>query len=119
MDLASIGNTRVYALPFPYKGCPLLAEVLYNVTALARRTAHTDIHNKLMTAYKAVPHSWYLVMLGANFLAAVVMIKTNPLQTEIWALVLAIAIAAFFLVPVGVITAVSNTTIGLNVLTEL
>ena len=44
--------------------------------------------------------------------------KTTPLQTPIWALVLAMVIATVFLVPVGIITAVSNTTIGLNVLTE-
>jgi hypothetical protein len=72
-----------------------------------------------MQAYPPVPHSWYLVTLGLNFAASVILVKTAPLQTEIWALVLAIALAVIFLVPVGIITAVSNTTIGLNVLTEL
>ncbi len=66
-----------------------------------------------------VPHYWYLITLVVNFVAAVILVKTAPLQTDIWALVLAVAISTIFLVPIGVIAAVSNTTIGLNVLTEL
>lgn len=49
----------------------------------------------------------------------VVLVETSPLQTPIWMLVLAIVVAGVFLAPIGIITAVSNTTIGLNVLTEL
>nr|XP_018259221.1 OPT family small oligopeptide transporter [Kwoniella dejecticola CBS 10117]OBR81379.1 OPT family small oligopeptide transporter [Kwoniella dejecticola CBS 10117] len=81
--------------------------------------AHNSIDlNKLMRSYRSVPSSWYIGLLGVNFGAAVLLVKTTPLQMPIWALVLAIAIATVFLVPVGIITAVSNTQIGLNVLTE-
>ncbi|GFZ47101.1 hypothetical protein JCM24511_04843 [Saitozyma sp. JCM 24511] len=86
--------------------------------ALANRTELNDVHNKLMRAYLPVPHSWYMTLLGINFAAAILMVKTSPLQMPIWALVLSVAIAAIFLVPVGIIAAVSNTAIGLNVLTE-
>lgn len=95
-----------------------------------------------MEAYPAVPSSWYLATLGVNLLAAsesccflvvkvhrtfsdteitsvVLLVTQCPLQTPIWALILAVGIATIFLVPVAIITAVSNTTIGLNVLTEL
>ncbi|WWC98020.1 OPT family small oligopeptide transporter [Kwoniella sp. B9012] len=77
-----------------------------------------DIHNKLMRSYLPVPSSWYIGLLGVNFGAAVILVKTTPLQMPIWALILAMAIATIFLVPVGIIAAVSNTQIGLNVLTE-
>jgi hypothetical protein len=43
----------------------------------------------------------------------VLLVLTTPLQMPIWALVLCIMIATLFLVPVGVIAAVSNTQIGL------
>lgn len=72
-----------------------------------------------MAKYNEVPSSWYLWTLGGNLLAAIVLVKTSPLQTPIWLLALAVVVAVVFLVPVGIITAVSNTTIGLNVLTEL
>jgi hypothetical protein len=118
--------------------------VLRDNIALARRTKHDDIHNRLMQAYEPVPNSWYIVTLGTTFAAAgepvgyrsisltvfsiwpkrvsqitVVLVETNPLQTPIWMLALAVIVAGVFLAPIGIITAVSNTTIGLNVLTEL
>ncbi|WWD21237.1 OPT family small oligopeptide transporter [Kwoniella shandongensis] len=86
--------------------------------ALSKRTVLNDVHNKLMRAYLPVPSSWYIGLLAINLGAAVILVKITPLQMPIWALVLSMAIAAIFLVPVGIIAAVSNTTIGLNVLTE-
>lgn len=71
-----------------------------------------------MRSYLPVPSAWYVGLLAVNFGAAVILVKTTPLQMPIWALVLAMAIATVFLVPVGIIAAVSNTQIGLNVLTE-
>ncbi|OCF56419.1 OPT family small oligopeptide transporter [Kwoniella mangroviensis CBS 10435] len=78
-------------------------------------TANT-IRSKLMRSYLPVPSSWYVGLLGVNFGAAVILVKTTPLQMPIWALVLAMAIATVSFV--GIIAAVSNTQIGLNVLTE-
>ncbi|ODN97275.1 OPT family small oligopeptide transporter [Cryptococcus wingfieldii CBS 7118] len=86
--------------------------------ALSNRTELNDAHNKLMRAYRAVPSSWYLGLLAVNFGAAVILVKTTPLQMPIWALMLAMAIATLTCKSVGIITAVSNTQIGLNVLTE-
>nr|XP_019009874.1 OPT family small oligopeptide transporter [Kwoniella pini CBS 10737]OCF48655.1 OPT family small oligopeptide transporter [Kwoniella pini CBS 10737] len=76
------------------------------------------LQESLMRSYRSVPSSWYIGLLGVNFGAAVILVKITPLQMPIWALILAMAIATIFLVPVGIITAVSNTQIGLNVLTE-
>ncbi|WVR09034.1 OPT family small oligopeptide transporter [Kwoniella sp. DSM 27419] len=87
--------------------------------ALSKRSSDlNDVHNKLMRSYLTVPSSWYIALLAVNFVAAVVLVTTTPLQMPIWALILAMGIATVFLVPVGIIAAVSNTTIGLNVLTE-
>ncbi|BEJ15101.1 hypothetical protein CspHIS471_0408680 [Cutaneotrichosporon sp. HIS471] len=86
--------------------------------ALTNRAPMNDVHNTLMRNYLPVPQWWYIAMLGINFVAAVLMVMSAPLQTPIWALVLSLAIAAVFLVPIGVVAAVSNTQIGLNVITE-
>ena len=71
-----------------------------------------------MLAYPAVPRSWYLILFSVTLLATLVLIETAPLQLPAWGLFLAIFIALIFLVPVGVISAVSETTIGLNIVTE-
>ncbi|KAL1405078.1 hypothetical protein Q8F55_008701 [Vanrija albida] len=86
--------------------------------ALTNKAPMNDTHNTLMRSYKSVPQWWYLALLGGNFAAAVVMVWTAPLQLPVWALVLSLAIAAVFLIPIGVVMAVSNTQIGLNVMTE-
>lgn len=38
--------------------------------AMAKRTRHSDIHNRLMEAYDPVPNSWYYGTLIVTFLAA-------------------------------------------------
>jgi ABC-type antimicrobial peptide transport system permease subunit len=48
-----------------------------------------------------------------------VTIEVWPTEVPIWGLILAISIAAFYLVPVGMIQAITNQQIGLNVITEL
>lgn len=48
-----------------------------------------------MKAYREVPHWWYFTMLGVNLAAAILMVWTTPLlQTPVWALLLALVIAA-------------------------
>ncbi|KAI5450685.1 hypothetical protein NCC49_002941 [Naganishia albida] len=86
--------------------------------AIRKRHLHEDIHNKLMQAYESVPTSWYLGTLAVNLLAGTILVMTTDLQTPVWFLFFAVAVAAAFLIPIGCITAISNTTPGLNVLTE-
>jgi hypothetical protein len=48
-----------------------------------------------------------------------VTIEVWPTEVPIWGLALAIAIAAFYIIPAGMIQAITNQQIGLNVITEL
>ncbi|KAI8677227.1 hypothetical protein NCS56_00612300 [Fusarium sp. Ph1] len=65
-----------------------------------------DIHMKLMNKYKEAPTWWYMSLFAA---------ASSP---RWWAFLLAIAISFGFALPIGIIQAVTNTQIGLNVLTE-
>ena len=53
------------------------------------------------------------------FTMSAVTIEVWPTEVPIWGLVLAIAIAIFYIVPAGMIQAITNQQIGLNVITEL
>src|SRR6266851_1703113 len=53
------------------------------------------------------------------FTMSAVTIEIWPTEVPIWGLVLAIAIAIFYIVPAGMIQAITNQQIGLNVITEL
>jgi len=48
-----------------------------------------------------------------------VTIEVWPTEVPIWGLLLAFVIAAFYIIPAGMIQAITNQQIGLNVITEL
>ncbi len=78
-----------------------------------------DVHNQLMKAYHNVPTSWYMTVLLISLSASIWLVAAHDaLQLPVWGLLLAILIALVFLVPVGVLKAVSDTSVGLNVITE-
>lgn len=100
-------------------------------------TEKPDIHMKLMRKYKEAPTWWYMSlfaivsrctrnslwvvgladkkqMLGLGFVA----ILFWPTNLTWWAFLLAVFISFTFALPIGIIQAVTNTQIGLNVLTE-
>ncbi|KAE8270634.1 hypothetical protein A4X09_0g1734 [Tilletia walkeri] len=77
-----------------------------------------DIHSRLMEAYDPVPRSWYIATVGLSLGASILLVMFSPLQLPVWALLLCVAIALVFLLPVGVIKATSDTGVGLNVITE-
>ncbi|TQV99949.1 small oligopeptide transporter, OPT family [Cordyceps javanica] len=81
-------------------------------------TEKPDIHMKLMRKYPEAPDWWYLslflLMLGIGLYTVV----AYPTNFSWWAFLLAIFISYVFALPIGIIQAITNTQIGLNVLTE-
>ncbi|KAF4827716.1 Sexual differentiation process protein isp4 [Colletotrichum tropicale] len=77
-----------------------------------------DIHMKLMKKYKEAPTWWYMglfvIMLGVGFVA----VLAYPTNLSWWAFLLAVVISFSFSLPIGIIQAITNNQIGLNVLTE-
>ncbi|RYP47806.1 hypothetical protein DL768_006215 [Monosporascus sp. mg162] len=77
-----------------------------------------DIHMKLMRKYKEAPTSWYMSLFGVVLLLGFVAVLGYPTNLTWWAFLLAVAISFVFSLPIGIIQAVTNNQIGLNVLTE-
>lgn len=78
-----------------------------------------DVHFRLMKQnYRGIPEWWYAVLFLVAFALSVVTVRCWPTEMPVWSLVLAIIILAVFLIPVGVIYALTNINIGLNVLAE-
>ncbi|KAF8264395.1 OPT oligopeptide transporter [Lactarius quietus] len=78
-----------------------------------------DIHARLMSVYKEVPNWWYLAIFITMFSFGVTAIEIWRTQFPIWAFILALFIAFAYTIPIGVIMAITNQSIGLNVITEL
>jgi len=79
---------------------------------------YSDIHNTLMKAYPLVPRSWYFWTLLLSLSSSVLLVMTTPLQFPVWGLLLSVGMSLFFLIPIGILKAVSDTGVGLNVITE-
>jgi OPT family small oligopeptide transporter len=77
-----------------------------------------DIHMKLMRKYKEAPQWWYMSLFAMMVALALVAVLAYPTNLEWWAFLLAVAISFSFSLPIGIIQAITNNQIGLNVLTE-
>lgn len=77
-----------------------------------------DVHMKIMRKYKLVPTWWYLVFLAITTVFAFVSALCYPTGMAPYSVVVSLAIAFFYTIPIGIIQAFTNIQLGLNVLTE-
>ncbi|KAF8406130.1 hypothetical protein HHK36_008210 [Tetracentron sinense] len=79
-----------------------------------------DIHTRLMTKYKEIPSWWFYLLLAVTFI--VTLFLTIFLRKEVqmpwWGLIFACGLAFTFTLPISIITATTNQTPGLNIITE-
>ncbi|KAI0087604.1 OPT oligopeptide transporter [Irpex rosettiformis] len=87
----------------------------------SRRSMHEqpDIHARLMAKYPQVPEWWYGIIFLAMFVFGIIDIEVWPTDMPVWAFVLALIIAFVYIIPIGMIQAITNQQVGLNVITEL
>ncbi|KAF9315231.1 hypothetical protein BG003_003224, partial [Podila horticola] len=76
-----------------------------------------DIHSRMMLQYKEVPQWWYAVLFLVSLaLSIFTVVRWNYLPW--YYLIVSLAIAFIFALPVGIVQAVTNQQPGLNVITE-
>ncbi|KAF8925226.1 OPT family small oligopeptide transporter [Dissophora ornata] len=111
-----------YGVGFAGLTATVVHVILYNGREIiarwkSARAENEDIHSRLMRVYPEVPDWWYgllfVITVALSFVTCVVW-DYMPW----WALLLALVIALFFVLPVGIIQAVTNQQPGLNVVTE-
>lgn len=78
-----------------------------------------DVHNRLMKEYEDCPESWYVALLGVAFILACVSTLYYDTGFPVWGIFLAIAFSFTLQVPLGMIMAMTNNEITLNVVAEL
>ncbi|KAK3433640.1 hypothetical protein EUGRSUZ_D00942 [Eucalyptus grandis] len=124
----SIFFAFVYGLSFATLAATISHVALFHGRTIWQQTRTTfqdkfdDVHTRLMKKnYDAVPQWWfYSLMLIMTVLAMVACEGFGrQLQLPYWGVLLALGLAVFFLLPIGVITATTNQQPGLNVITEL
>ncbi|KAF9969596.1 hypothetical protein BGZ73_007993 [Actinomortierella ambigua] len=84
----------------------------------ASRTQSEDIHHKLMQAYPEVPEWWYAAIFLVMTALAVITCEVWDYKLPWWGVLLAVLLSVIFVLPVGIIQAVTNQQPGLNIITE-
>ncbi|KAF8901367.1 OPT oligopeptide transporter [Gymnopilus junonius] len=87
----------------------------------ARRSLYEqpDVHARLMSRYARVPEWYYGLTFVSMFIFAVISIEILKTELPIWAFLLALSISFIYVIPCGIIQAITNQQIGLNVIAEL
>ncbi|KAJ7292102.1 OPT oligopeptide transporter [Mycena rebaudengoi] len=111
LSFASITATITHAFLFFRK----------QIWTQSRRAMHEqpDIHARLMAVYPQVPQWWYLIIFLSMFVFGVISIEVWDTKFPVQYLILALVIAFFYVIPIGMIQAITNQQVGLNVITEL
>ncbi|KAG9314623.1 OPT oligopeptide transporter [Chiua virens] len=78
-----------------------------------------DVHSRLMQAYPEVPQWWYALLGVIMLIWLFVAVEIFPTELPIWGVCLALFFAALLSIPVGMIQALTNQSIGLTVMYEL
>lgn len=110
MSFASISSTITHTVLFHGK------ELLFYWRH--SRNEPDDIHMHLMKRYKEAPDWWYWLSLIIFLSMSIVLVRVWDTGLPVYALLLALAIAGVMVIPIGMIYALTNMSIGLNVITE-
>ncbi|XP_075492731.1 oligopeptide transporter 4-like [Primulina tabacum] len=79
-----------------------------------------DIHTRLMKRYQDIPSWWFYVLLAGTIGTSLILciFLKDQVQIPWWGLLFACVLAFVFTLPISIITATTNQTPGLNIITE-
>ncbi|KAF8937715.1 hypothetical protein BGZ47_008905 [Haplosporangium gracile] len=111
-----------YGVGFAGLTATVVHVILYNGKEMvarwkSARAENEDIHSRLMRVYPEVPDWWYIVLFVVSLALSLFTCQQYNFMPW-WAVLLAMAIAIFFVLPVGIVQAVTNQQPGLNIVTE-
>ena len=114
----------VYLLAFALSTALIVHTLLYHSRMVYNgikrvKVEEEDVHAKLMRAYPEVPDRWYATICLVFFMMGIVTIEVWPTDMPVWALALSILIPALYLIPCGIIFAVTSQSTNINLLAEI
>lgn len=115
--------TLCYGVSFGALSCVIVHTMIFHgreiiERAKLARNQDADVHLKMMRKYADTPDWWYYAWFLVLFALALVTVLVWDTHFTWWAMFVAMGLALFFLVPIGMIQGITNLQIGLNVITE-
>ncbi|EGX93023.1 Oligopeptide transporter OPT superfamily [Cordyceps militaris CM01] len=87
-------------------------------TIRANEGQYQDVHNRLMAAYPEVSEWWYFGVLVISIVFGIVGISVWPTYTSVGVVFYGILLCLIFVIPVGIVAAMTGIEVTLNVLAE-
>ncbi|KUI68534.1 Sexual differentiation process protein isp4 [Cytospora mali] len=112
-----------YGLSFAAISCVIVNTVLFNGKEIYQRFKDRDgvmddVHAKMMKKYKPLPWWWFMCILVPSLALTFVTCYVWETDMTWWSVIIACLISAVWIIPIGMVQAVTNIAIGLNVFTE-
>jgi hypothetical protein len=93
---------------------------IYHRFRASQKDQKPDVHTRLMRSYADVPAWWFYALLGLSMVVSLVLctVLRDQVQLPWWGLLFACGLSFVFTLPISIITATTNQTPGLNVISE-
>jgi OPT family oligopeptide transporter len=124
----SAANLTVYACFFAIYTATISYAFMYhrheimmgfkNLFHRGEREEYDDVHNRLMAHYPEVPEWWYLICLCVSVAFGCAGIAAWPTYTTVGTVFYGLALCLVFIIPIGIIRAITGIQVTLNVLAE-
>ncbi|KAM7222824.1 putative isp4 protein [Rhypophila decipiens] len=82
------------------------------------RHQEDDVHMRLMKKYRDAEDWWYIVLFAVMLALSFVVVCAWDTSLPWWAFIICLAIPMIWTIPIGIVQAITNFQLGLNVLTE-
>ncbi|KAB5517309.1 putative isp4 protein [Coniochaeta sp. 2T2.1] len=112
-----------YGLAFAAVAAVIVHVALYHGRSIwaqlkLARGQEDDVHMRLMKKYRDAEDWWYLALFAVMVSMSFVVVCVWPTEFPWWAYIVCMILPMIWVVPVGIVQAVTNIQLGLNVLTE-
>lgn len=122
MTFGTYSAVVTYALLYHYHEIKLglleLWRSFFHSKENTERNRVLDVHNRLMSHYKEVPEWWFLIILIVSAAFGCAGAAAYPTHASPGIIFFGLLLAIVFLVPMGIIYAMTGLQLGLNVLAE-
>lgn len=115
--------TLCYGVSFGALSCIIVHTIIFHGKEIwergrMARNQDADVHLKMMRKYPDTPDWWYYVWFVIMFALALTTVLYWDTHMTWWAMIIAMLLSTVFLIPIGMVQGITNTQLGLNVLTE-
>jgi OPT family oligopeptide transporter len=112
LSFGSLSSVLVHTALFHWN------EIVDKFRATSQSKHHDDVHMRLYRKYPEVPDWWYLVIFTTMMVLSIIVCEAWDTRLPWWGFLVTQLLPFIFTLPIGMVQAITNVQIGLNVITE-